>query len=131
MKVYQKISGLLQAIKNCEESNNNEWLIKHTDKCEKIINTCLPFGAGFDSQTFLEDNSTPEKLNIKSDYHCMNDGGFYDGWIELNFIVTPSLQYGFNLRVNWHGYNGKYKAILDDYIYETWQLFLDNEYQDD
>jgi len=126
MKVYQKIAGLLKAIKNCEKSNNNEWFIKHSERLEFIIDNYLPVGSGFDGQCFLQDSSNPEKLIFNHNYHCMDEHGFYDGWINLDFIITPSLQHGFNLRINYHGYSGKYKT-LNDYFYDLWDNFLTQE----
>lgn len=123
MKVYQKISNLISAIQTVE---NTEWENKHTDNLERIIKEYLPSGSGFDGDCLLEDDSTPERLNFKHDYHCMDEHGGYDGWIELHFIIIASLQHGFKMRINWHSYNSKYK-INQDYFYVLWNDALNTE----
>lgn len=127
MKVYQRIAQLLGAIANCERSNNQEWLERHQGQLD-IITDMLPSGSGFDSGTTLEqiDNghgvSTPERLVFHTSYHHMNDGGYYDGWTEHNIIVTPSLQFSYNIRVT-----GKDRNDIKNYIAETFSEILDRE----
>ena len=53
--------------------------------------------------------------------------GYYDGWIGVSCHVTACLAHGFNIRINWHGYGGKYKFLLDEYFHELWNDALNSE----
>jgi hypothetical protein len=57
----------------------------------------------------------------------MNDNGYYDGWVYPEMIVTPSLASGFNIKINWKGYRGRYKELLEDYILDTFHHYLTQE----
>ena len=111
---YQRIARRLHAMINCESSGNDEWYAKHEEAIHDICQHEMPSGSGFDSGTsFNFDESTPEKLVFNTAFHHMNDGGMYDGWTEHKVIVTPSLEFGFNLRVT-----GKDRNGIKDYIAE-------------
>ena len=121
-KRYQVIASAVQARINCQEKGNNEWFYKW----EGIImdeTAKLPSGSGIDSGVkFNFDVSTPEKLVFTFGYHHMNDGGYYDGWTDHQLIVTPSLQFGFHIRIT-----GRDRNQVKDYLYETFQYALDEE----
>lgn len=104
--IATKISQLLTAKINCKNSseikkdkNGNLWEDNHQDKINEMIKEYLPHGSGFDGDTLLDDKSTPERLIFNSGYHPMDEGGYYDGWIEFDVIITPSLAFGINLQV--------------------------------
>jgi hypothetical protein len=122
MKKYQKIASLLQAIINCQKSNNPEWKGKHTETIETIMQNS-PSGSGFDNGTSLDFfKSTPEKLVFNTAFHHMDENGFYDGWSHHDVIITPSLASGFNLRVT-----GRDRNEIKDYIAEIMDSFLNEE----
>lgn len=52
----------------------------------------------------------------------MDENGFYDGWTEHQVIITPDLQFGFNLRIT-----GLNQNDIKDHLYE---LFDDALRQD-
>jgi hypothetical protein len=111
---YQQISNRLHAMINCERSGNSEWYSKHEEVIHDICKNEMPSGSGFDSGTTFDfDNSTPEKLIFKTSFHHMNDGGCYDGWTDHKVIVTPSLEFGFNIKVT-----GRDRNNIKDYIVE-------------
>jgi hypothetical protein len=121
------MASAVQARINCSRPNivgtiNQEWF----DRWEKIIEDetgNLPSGSGIDSAPKFDfDASTPEKLVFDFGYHHMNDGGYYDGWTDHQLIVTPSLQFGFHLRIT-----GKDRNQVKDYLYETFQSALSEE----
>ena len=123
MKTYQKVARTLQSIANCErEPVNREWVVKHRQTLEAMDND-LPSGAGFDAGSTLDTYaSTPEKLVYRTSFHHMNESGMYDGWTEHEVIVTPSLSFGFNLRISGRNRNG-----IKEYIAEQFQEYLDSE----
>lgn len=88
----------------------------------------LPYGSGFDGEIEIEykDCGLFEKYLLEVPYHCMNENGYYDGWIDVSYTITPSFS-GYNINENWHGYKGKYKEILRDYMVETLVYALDAE----
>lgn len=118
-KVYQRIAELLQAIENCEQSGNTEWKGKHEDILAYVMEFA-PSGSGIDNGTKLGDDSKPERLVFRCSYHHMNDAGMYDGWTDHSIIVTPSLVFGFNVRIT-----GKDRNGIKDYLGEVYRSWLD------
>jgi hypothetical protein len=123
MKKYQELAGRFTAYKNCLKSNNKEWEEKHYSKIEEIINS-LPHGSGIDGKTEFDfDNSKSDKLIINSSYHAMDENGFYDRWIDFSLIITPSLQFGFNLTITGKfGRNQEIKEYLLDIFHSALDL---------
>lgn len=121
-KRYQVIATAFAARKNCDEKGNNEWFYKWTETIERETDN-LPSGSGIDSAPKFDfDKSTPEKLIFHFGYHHMNESGMYDGWTDHSLIVTPSLQFGFHIRIT-----GKDRNQVKDYLYETFQYALAEE----
>ncbi len=128
VKLYSRIASLLQAMDNCSKSGNLEWRARHQDKIDDLIYEHFPHGSGFDMGTKLDyDKSTPEKLLFIAPFHHMNSNGFYCGWSDHVFKVTPSLAHGFNLKVS---NPDRAKSWDMDYFHETFDyvLNLDVEY---
>lgn len=122
---YKKLAGTIQARLNCIESNNIEWQDKHEETIENIIKS-LPHGSGIDGVTKIDlEKSTAEKIVIYSEYHCMNEDGYYDGWVDFIITIKPSLQFGINLNIT--GNFGKNQE-LKDYLYETFDSDLREPY---
>jgi hypothetical protein len=97
-KFYQRLSACLSALKTCIENNVSEFIDSWSEEIEKLVNE-MPHGSGFDSPITLNNESTPEKLIFDGSFHCMDENGFYAGWLDFTAIVEPSLQYGFTLDV--------------------------------
>ena len=94
-KLYEQIAGLVIARKNCETSNNEEWLARHDEALDYIESQILPSGSGIDSGCTIDrDKSTENKIVINSSFHLMDDCGFYDGWMDFRVVVTSSLLFG-------------------------------------
>ena len=123
-KRYQVIASALQARANCAKTmdTHQEWFERWTDTIlQETAN--LPSGAGIDhAPQFDFDKSTPEKLVFKLGYHHMDQNGFYDGWTDHSLIVTPSLQFGFSIRIT-----GRDRNQTKDYLHETFQYALAEE----
>jgi len=111
-RVYREIASKLQAIRNCEQSGNKEWQVKHGDAIKRIVRNYLPSGSGFDSGTALDlDRSEPDKLVFVTEFHHMNEDGYYDGWTHHDVTVRPSLAFGFRLTIS-----GRDRNDIKDYI---------------
>ena len=125
-KVYQQLASSFNAMQNCEKSGNNEWYYKHEDTIHDIEKNNLPSGSGIDSGTQFDfDKSTDNKLVLNSSYHCMDEFGYYDGWIDFTVTVKPSLIHGLDINISgrFSDRNGKY-ADLKDYLLDTFYTAL-------
>lgn len=117
--LYQHFASLLQAIENCKKTGNKEWLDKHRATLKQLIIIYLPSGAGFDRGTaFKLDLSNPEKLVFETDFHHMNDHGYYDGWTTHRVTVTGGLL-GLNIKIS-----GPNRNDIKDHIHEVFDYAL-------
>jgi hypothetical protein len=120
--VYQQIASTLQAIENCRKTDNKEWLAKHEQRLRNLVAERMPRGSGFDNGTFLFDRSTPNKLMFSTSYHHMDEYGGYDGWTGHTVTVTPSLAFGFEIKIN-----GRDRNDIKEYIAEEFDTALRKE----
>lgn len=105
---------LFQAIAQALASKNEE-------KIEELAKY-LPSGSGFDAGSELLEESTPGKLIIQADFHHLCDNGYYVGWSEHKVIVTPSLAWGFDIKVT-----GRDRRQVKEYIADTFHHALSRE----
>lgn len=112
--VYQALARLLLARATCERTGNHEWRARHSQRVCMLAGSMLPSGGGFDNGCILIlEDSRPDRLVFTADYHHMDDEGFYCGWSDHKVVVTPSLAFGFKLRVT-----GKNWRDVKDYIHQ-------------
>ena len=122
MKVINRISSLIDAVKNCEATGNAKWALSHRAAIA-TIESGLPSGSGFDAGTTIDvDASTPERIVIKTAFHHMNTFGEYDGWSHHTVTVLPSLQFGFKLRIS-----GSNRSAIKEYINDCLDAALSSE----
>ena len=115
-KIFQIIASKANAVRNCEETGNVEWMDKHEAAILELVKDYLPSGSGFDCGTKIElDECTDTKLVFSTSFHHMNDIGMYDGWTEHRVVVTPSFN-GFDLKISGRDRNG-IKEVIADYFY--------------
>ena len=123
-------------------AKNINWYKRIKDKPdmdEKYINQAminlirgydmLPQGSGIDSGLHIDfDKSNDSKIVIEASYHCMDEYGGYDGWIDFSVIITPSLENDFDLYIV--GYfsdrHSKY-AHVKDYLEDIFQYALSED----
>jgi hypothetical protein len=132
-KLYQEIASEVQAYKSCIESNNTEWRDNWHARLQHIQQSILPSGSGIDSGCTIDTSkSNDDKLIIYSSYHCMDENGFYDGWIDFKVIVRPSLSFGAIVDIvgPFSARNGKY-AHVKDYLQEVFDHCLNTEIETD
>lgn len=121
-KLFAEFASTLSAIDNCRKNGNNEWLERHETSLAKL-ESFLPRGSGIDTGTTIDrDRSKPEKLVFAFSFHHMDENGYYHGWTDHTLIVTPSLQFGYALRIT-----GRNRNDIQDYLYETFGYALDSE----
>lgn len=122
-KLYRQLASLVQARKNCADGTNPEWFERHGENATKLTDDHMPHGSGFDSGTKLDlDASSGERLVFHTEYHHMNEVGFYDGWTEHSVIVTPSLQFGFTMRIT-----GRNRNDIKEYMYDVFWECLNTD----
>ena len=123
--LYQVLARKLRLLNQKEGYKFADQIEEHI---ELIIVSHFPNGSGFDAGcVFNYAKSHEDRIEIKIPYHPMDENGYYDGWIYPILIVTPSLSYGYNFRINWKGYNGKYKFLLVDYFNDLFVGVLEKE----
>ena len=120
-KAYTLIARTLQARNSCEETGNDIWYEKHSDRLSEIVQYFAPSGSGFDSGTKLSPTSRVDRLVFSTSFHHMTEHGMYDGWTDHDVVITPSLANGFDLRVT-----GRDRNDIKDYIADVFHTFLDS-----
>lgn len=124
MKLYQKIAQHIQHGLDIENSPGKYPMAQEVfDKTRSQIKEILPCGSGFDEGIRLDyDRSTPEKIILIANFHHMDDIGYYCGWSYHKIIVTPSLAWGFNLKIT-----GRDRRDIKSYIADFANHFLNEE----
>ena len=114
LKVYQALAW----------GNREDALYK--DLTKKALDS-IPSGSGFDSKAIVKAQG-PKRILIHGGFHCMNQDGYYDGWINFKVIVTPDLVSTLRVQVQAKGmrWPARYEDIRD-YIYEVYDEWLNSE----
>ena len=117
----QKLAGLVNAYHNCVKSNNTTWMNNHEDSINEICKE-LPHGSGIDGKCEIQlENCKDDKLVFFVEFHHMDNNGYYAGWTEHNVIITPSLQFGFNIKITGKNHND-IKTYLMDVFSEVFSM---------
>src|SRR5574337_494655 len=114
VKLYTAIARAVGAAIRCEIPGAScaEWGPKHRARIDALVRERCPSGSGFNNGTkFDHDRSRPDRLILRTAFHHMDENGFYDGWTEHDVIVTPSLEFGYAIRVT-----GRNQLNIKDYI---------------
>ena len=124
MKLYKKIDCALNAYIGSKKGKNIEWIQKYIVTLSELVNK-LPSGAGIDGGNDINlDESKRNRIVIDSGYHCMDECGGYDGWIEYKVIITPTF-FDFDLKIvgRFSDRHGKY-ADIRGYLEDTYSCAL-------
>lgn len=116
--LYQAIASALSTIERCKSpsanSSQQSWVERHEERLDAMLKL-LPSGSGIDSGTkLLEHECKSNKLVFQADYHHMNDVGMYDGWTQHKVIITPSLEYGYVIRIT-----GRDRNAIKNYLHDV------------
>ena len=125
-KIYKRLAKIansrlrcLNSIKFPQEIENYE------DEIDDIMKNIFPHGSGIDNGcTFNYEKSVNNRLVINSAYHCMNENGYYDGWVDFIVVLTPDLELDYTLNIR--GNFGKYNHVKD-YLYQIFHNSFDQE----
>jgi hypothetical protein len=121
--LYSELSKLIDARSRCANASStssaqSEWFGRHTDTIESLVKQHLPHGSGYDCGTKIDlDRSHTNKLVFTTEFHHMDENGYYDGWTEHTVTVTPSLARKFNLRISGRNRNDIKEMIYQDLDY--------------
>lgn len=97
---------------------------KHAEMIHFIEKELLPSGSGFDMGCRLDfEESTPNRIVVQTDFHHMNGAGFYTGWTDHKVVITPSLAFGFEVKVT-----GQNRNLIKDYIADVFIQALMHEF---
>jgi len=125
-KVYQKLASTLNALNNCRKDKNDIWYDRHGEKIEYIIKNYLPHGSGIDGKTEIDyKKSNENKIVINSEYHCMDENGYYAGWVSFVIKITADLSFGYDLLIT--GNFGKYRHVKE-YLYDLYYYHLSQNF---
>jgi hypothetical protein len=82
---------------------------------DTLINI-LPVGAGLDASWHLEEDKN--KIIASSSFHCMNEHGYYDGWIDFSIEIPKNNPLNFKLKFQTDsaGWYRIYKYMLREYL---------------
>jgi hypothetical protein len=84
----------------------------------KRLSDLLPHGSGIDGTVWVELDER-KRLHLGADFHHMNHAGYYDGWTEHEVIVSPSLEWDFELRIT-----GSNRNDVKSYLHEVYDHAL-------
>lgn len=94
-----------------------EWVEKKEERLKALLDE-LPSGSGWDNGTKLG-TSTGERIVLFGSFHHMDENGFYCGWTDHEVHVTPSLRFGFDLRIT-----GRDRNEIKDYLHDLFHEAL-------
>jgi hypothetical protein len=129
MQVYQAIADAIARLARAKEYPES-YLSKvraesASDTLRHIEREILPSGSGFDCGTTIDlDESDPEKIVLRVNYHHITENGFYDGWTYHRVILTPAFD-GFYLRVT-----GKNRNGISEFIERLFYDLLSEDYRE-
>ena len=119
---YQALANAIIAHGNCISSGNQEWLTRWEKQITQIIKKDFPHGSGFDCGTKfdIDDNLKFDgsKLVFTTEFHHMNEDGYYDGWTSHKITVKPCLLSGFTISISGPNRND-IKELIHDWFYDA------------
>lgn len=116
--IYQVIAMKTAALNNCIKTGNKEWEEKHGDALDDLEKE-LPRGSGIDAGTTIDrEKTTKNKVVLKTEFHHMDENGYYDDWTTHTVIITPSFD-GIDIRIT-----GKNRNEIKDYLNELFHQSL-------
>lgn len=113
MKLYQAIVNNALLGENFRDAK---------DERQARIDAILPSGSGFDCGTKIL-NADEKKIVFFTEFHHMNENGYYDGWTKHRITVTPDFISGINIRIY-----GKNRSQIKEYIHVLFHGLLMSDF---
>jgi hypothetical protein len=114
------------ALEYLKKNNPTSNFVDIHEKTIKDLMDKAPHGSGFDSGTkLIPEKCDSKKLVFETEFHHLNDDGYYDGWSRHIVTVHGDLLYGYDLTVS-----GIDRNDIKDYIAEVFSSFLDTNIEE-
>ena len=99
---------------------DNRFLNDEKESILSMIEQELPHGSGIDGDWYLQ-LTTPTRVNAFNSYHCMDEHGYYDGWVDftVHFDLADKDVFKVTIRSD---YENRYRAEkygLREYLEDT------------
>ncbi|MFO7891974.1 MAG: hypothetical protein R6V04_16730 [bacterium] len=110
---------------------DNDYLTREIINTTNNKRTHLPHGSGIDADYSIEE--TANTYIVENQYHCMNENGFYDGWIPFQLIIPKNDPQSFKLHfinLNGAGWYRVYKYQLRLYLEDLYAMTLSDLEED-
>lgn len=114
--VLATIGGMAYRLQYEQKHGTAEKAEEIYDCLTAFIEDTAPSGSGFDCGTKLI-SVTPQKLVLNTDFHHLNDDGFYDGWTHHKVIITAAFD-SYDMRITGHNKNNIKEYIGD--VFTEW-----------
>ncbi len=118
---YNKFYRTCNSIETLMGKGNIELANRYEDTLKELVNM-LPHGSGIDDEYTY--SVSKNKIVLSNAYHVMSENGYYVGWVHFNVVITPSLAFGYDLKIT--GNFGK-NQHLKDYLYDVYNEALSQE----
>ena len=107
------------------DTEENQYLTLDISNLDNGKIGSLPHGSGIDADYSVEEKK--DVYIVTNEYHCMNESGYYDGWIPFKLIIPKKNPTDFKLQftgLNGAGWYRVYKYMLRDYLEELYASCL-------
>ncbi len=105
------------------EEVDNGYLTKDIRNRDNGKQGCLPHGSGIDANWNVIDKDG--FYVCSNSYHCMNENGMYDGWVDFSLSISKAKPEDFKLKFHtsssgWYRvYKYNLRQYLEDLFAET------------
>ena len=121
-KLYVALASLCQIRNTLRDKpqfddRTREQLHHVEDEIDRLVKTHLPSGSGFDSGTQMAETETPHNLlTFQTDFHHLNEHGYYTHWSHHMIRVTPSFT-GIVVKVGGRNDKNDIKGYIEEQFY--------------
>ena len=128
--LWLALATTAQRIRNLTDKPGREDVLSYVEGLfDRLVKEHLPSGSGFDGETSVDISQFPQQLVVTTDFHLMDQHGFYSGWYTVRIGVAA----------DWGGFDVPFTEVVRspadaedvagdvDYIVEAVIHALNNE----
>ena len=99
---------------------NSRFLDDEMECVLSMIEQELPHGSGIDCEWALK-LTTPTRVNAVNSYHCMDEHGYYDGYVDftVHFDIADKDVFRITFRSDYQNRKREKQYMLREYLEET------------